>query len=130
MIKDDITKYWIDSSDMDFKAMESLFNSGHYVWSLFVGHLVIEKLLKAYYAKTIGVNVPPIHNLLKIAEMARLELSYEQRVFLDEVTTFNIRARYPDYKRGFYKKATKEFAEKYLKAIKDFRLWLTGKINS
>ncbi len=130
MTKDEIIKYWVDSSDVDFKAMESLFDSGHYVWSLFVGHLVIEKLLKAYYVKKVDMNAPQMHNLLKIAEMTSLELSYEQRIFLDEVTTFNIRARYPDYKRGFYKKATKEFTEKYIKEIKEFKLWLTEKISN
>ena len=62
--------------------------------------------------------------------MAKLELSYEQKVFLDEVTTFNIRARYPDYKRGFYKKATKEFTERFIKEIKEFRAWILEKINS
>lgn len=130
MTKDEIIQYWIDSSEVDFKAMESLFANGHYVWALFTGHLVLEKLLKACYVKMIDIRMPQIHDLLKIAEMATLELSYEQKVFLDEVTTFNIRARYPDYKRGFYKKATKEFTERYIKEIKEFRAWIIEKINS
>ena len=73
---------------------------------------------------------PVADNAAGIAEMAKLELSYEQKVFLDEVTTFNIRARYPDYKRGFYKKATKEFTERYIKEIKEFRAWIIEKISS
>jgi HEPN domain-containing protein len=32
-------------------AMGSMFKSGHYVWALFLGHLVLEKLLKAVYVK-------------------------------------------------------------------------------
>jgi len=28
--------------------LEDLFEKGHYTWALFVGHLVLEKLLKAY----------------------------------------------------------------------------------
>ncbi|MFQ5901112.1 MAG: hypothetical protein ACE5IH_06110 [Thermodesulfobacteriota bacterium] len=31
---------------------------------------------------------------------------------------------------SFYKKATREFAEKYIKEIKEFREWLIKKINS
>ena len=42
MTKDEIVKYWIDSSEMDYQAMESLYDKGHYVWALFVAHLVIE----------------------------------------------------------------------------------------
>lgn len=127
MKKDEIIKYWLDSSDIDFKAMDSLFNNGHYVWTLFVGHLVIEKLLKAYYVKVVDNNVPQIHHLLQIAERAGLALSDSQKDFLLEVTTFNLKARYPDYKQRFYKKATKNFAEDYMNKIKEFRTWLLKK---
>lgn len=124
MTRDEIMKYWVDSSEVDFKAMETLFNNGHYAWALFIGHLVIEKLLKAYYVKNIDISAPPIHDLTKIAEKTALTLSENQKDFLDEVTTFNIKARYPDYKNRFYRKATKEFAESYISRIKEFRKWI------
>lgn len=130
MTKEEIIQYWLDSSDVDFQAMDSLFSNGHFVWSLFTGHLVVEKLLKAYYVKKVDTNVPRIHNLLKLAELAHIVLSYEHKVFLDEVTTFNARARYPDYKKDFYEKATREFTEKYVNEIKEFRKWLIKKIKS
>lgn len=47
MKKEELVKYWIDASEIDYKAMENLFKSKDFVWSLFLGHLVIEKLLKA-----------------------------------------------------------------------------------
>jgi len=31
--------------------MQSLLENRHYTWALFVGHLVLEKLLKALYVK-------------------------------------------------------------------------------
>ena len=43
MEKEDIVKYWTESSDFDFQVMESLFENDHYVWALFLGHLVVEK---------------------------------------------------------------------------------------
>src|SRR4030067_2125176 len=108
MSGDEIIKYWQGSSELDFEAMETLFKNGHFVWALFVGHLVVEKLLKAYYVKKVDFDSPQIHNLLKIAEKAQLKLSDDQKVFLDEVTTFNIQARYPDFKNRFYRKATRD----------------------
>ena len=33
----------------------SLFEKSHYTWALFIGHLVIEKLLKALYMQTLGL---------------------------------------------------------------------------
>ncbi len=130
MTKDEIIQHWVDSSEVDFKAMESLFANGHYVWSLFTGHLVLEKLLKACYVKSIDIRIPQIHDLLKIAGMAKLELSHEQKVFLDEVTTFNVKARYPDYKMDLYKRATQAFTERYIKDIKEFRTWVLKKIKN
>ncbi len=129
MKRDEIIRYWLDLSDVDYQAMGSLFKSGHYVWALFIAHLVVEKILKAYYVKKVDGNVPRIHDLLKIAEKANLELTEEQKDFLDEVTTFNIKSRYPDYKNRFYQKATREFAENYINQIKEFRTWLIKKIN-
>lgn len=128
--KDEIVKYWLESADLDFKAMTSLFSNGHYVWALFIGHLVIEKLLKAYYVKTVNTEVPYTHDLLKIAEQSELELTNDQKLFLDEVSTFNLRARYPDYKGKFYKRATSEFSGQYIVKIKEFRQWLIEKISA
>lgn len=124
MTKDEVKTYWVESSDKDFRVINVLFNKRQYVWALFIGHLVLEKLLKAYYVKQIDVNVPHIHALNKIADLSNLKLTEEQKDFLDEVTTFNIKARYPDYKNRFNKRATRKFAEKYLRKIKEFRLWL------
>lgn len=124
MTKEEIIEFWSKSSDKDYKVMDTLFAKGHNVWALFIGHLVIEKLLKAYYVKQINTNVPYTHDLTKIVELSSLQLSEDQKDFLDEVTTFNIKARYPDYKNRFKKKATKGFTEKYLIKIKGFRSWL------
>ncbi|NQU88424.1 MAG: HEPN domain-containing protein, partial [Mariniphaga sp.] len=43
--------HWIESSDRDFLTMTNLLKSKDYSWSLFLGHLVIEKLLKALVVK-------------------------------------------------------------------------------
>lgn len=108
--------------------MGSLFKNGHYAWALFLGHLVLEKLLKAAYVKNVGAKIPFTHDLIKIAGESGLRLSEEQKDLLDAVTAFNIKARYPDYKGRFYRKATKRFAENYLIQIKDFRKWLVREI--
>ncbi|MBT6337680.1 MAG: HEPN domain-containing protein [Desulfobacula sp.] len=53
-------KYWIDSFDYDFQEMTHLFEKGDYTWSLFVGHLFLEKLLKAWYVKINPITVPKL----------------------------------------------------------------------
>lgn len=101
MKKSELIKYWQASSDQDFSAMGSLYRNGHYAWSLFLGHLVLEKRLKALYVKKVDANIPFTQDLVKIAVTAGLDLPEKQKDFLDAVTTFNIKARYPDHKGRF-----------------------------
>jgi len=71
---------------------------------------------------------PKIHNLAKIAEEGKLNLTDEEKLFLLEVNEFNLEARYPDYKFRFYQRCTKEFTEDYLRRIKEFYECIQKKI--
>ena len=107
--------------------MVDLFEKGDYSWSLFIGHLVIEKLLKAWYVQQ--VDIPPsIHDLVRLAEKAGLSLKEEQKDILDTISTFNLQARYDDYKMSFHRKCSREFTEKWINEIEDFREWIKGKL--
>lgn len=128
MTNEENISYWIESSDNNSVTMHNLFNSNDYDWSLFIGHLVIEKLLKAYYIKSKNDNYPQIHDLLRLADRAGLELNNEQKDFLDEVTGFNISVRYEGYKREFRKKCTADFTKNYIEKIEEFRIWIKKKL--
>lgn len=129
MKKENLIKYWIDASDVDFRAMNNLFLSGDYGWSLFLGHLVIEKLLKALMVKNGIESIPRIHDLNKLAKTAELKLDEGKSDLLDVITTFNIEARYPDYKKEFYKKCTSVFTQNYKDKISGLREWLLEQLN-
>lgn len=43
--------HWINTSDKDFITMMNLYNSKDCHWSLFIGHIIIERLLKACVVK-------------------------------------------------------------------------------
>lgn len=124
MDKKRLISYWIDSSDRDFDTMQHLYEKKDYTWSLFIGHLVIEKLLKAYYIKNNDNQPPLIHNLLRLAEKSELPLSEEQQDFLDTVSTFNIRARYDDYNLEFYRICSERFTKSWVDKITGFRKWI------
>ena len=109
--------------------MNNLFEKKDYHWSLFIGHLVIEKLLKAYYVQKFGGHPSRIHNLLRLAEKSDLALSEAQKDFLTTVTAFNLRARYDDYKMEFYKTCTREFTLEWINEIKGFRKWIKNKLS-
>lgn len=122
--REKLIKYWIDSSDKDYKTMIDLYNTKNYHWSLFIGHLVIEKILKAKYVFEKGEYPPLIHDLRRIIEQAGIEPDKEKKVILDSITRFNINARYDDYKQSFYKLCTEKFATEWLEKIKEIRKWI------
>ncbi|MDD2586230.1 MAG: HEPN domain-containing protein [Syntrophomonadaceae bacterium] len=126
MTKDEIIVYWVTSADQDYQTMIHLYESKDYHWSLFMGHLVLEKLLKAVYVARVDTEIPRIHDLLRISEKAALNLNDKQKDQLDLVSSFNIAARYPDYKHSIYQKCTPSFTKENLMTIKELRTWLLG----
>jgi HEPN domain-containing protein len=117
-------EYWLNSAAHDLDVAETLFQNDKYDWCLFIGHLVIEKVLKAFYVRGRGEMPPKVHNLIILAERTNMHLSDEQKQLLGEINRFNIEARYPDYKQDFYRLCTKEFAEEYFAKIKELYQWL------
>lgn len=122
--------YWISASEIDFRAMDNLYTSGDYVWSLFLGHLVIEKLLKAIAVKNDVESIPKIHDLNKLASGSGLIVEEAVKDLFDVITSFNIEARYPDYKKEFYKKCDREYAAFNVSKIKEIRSWLLEILNN
>jgi HEPN domain-containing protein len=124
MTPEEKVQYWLTSADNDWKVAEHLFDKKDYSYSLFLGHLTVEKLLKALFVSRFDEPPPFTHRLPFLAEKADLELSTERLELLEVITDFNLEARYPDEKFSFQKKCTKEFTENYLRKIEEIREWL------
>ena len=83
------------------------------------------KIIKALYVQDNQNQLPPkSHNLVKLAKNTNIVFSTDQIIFLDEVTDFNLEVRYPEYRREFYKRCTKEFADPYFVQIKEMFQWI------
>jgi HEPN domain-containing protein len=121
-------RFWLEASDADAKAMRHLHANGDNTWALFIGHIVIEKLLKAYFAKHREGTPPLIHDLSRIAGLAGLGLDQKHLDILDTVTTFNIRARYDDYKHEFALRCTSEYTAAMIGEIEELRVWIKSRL--
>ncbi|MFH0887404.1 MAG: HEPN domain-containing protein [bacterium] len=120
--------YWLKCAEEDHKVMGHLFEKGDYHYALFLGHLLLEKTLKAYYVKTNKEHAPYTHNLVYLAEKSKLELHDSQISLLENVSQFNLEARYPDKQFDFYKTCTKVFTSTHIDRIKEFYQWLRERI--
>ncbi len=123
-----VIDYWMNSSDQNYRTMKNLFKSKDYDWCLFIGHLVLEKLLKAHYVKSNKKHPLFIHDLLRLTAKANLNPPEEQKDWLDEITTFNLNVRYDNYKQDFHQLCTKEFTEIWIERIEKLRKWLISEL--
>lgn len=72
------------------------YESKQYTWALFIGHLVLEKLLKGIYAKLHEDKpyLPKIHNLNILAEKCELQLDEKQtEILFNSVVLFGAYAK-------------------------------------
>ncbi|RPH33639.1 MAG: HEPN domain-containing protein [Bacteroidales bacterium] len=121
---DKVVKHWIETSDEDFQTMLSLYDSKSYGWALFLGHISVEKLLKAVYVAKHKKHAPFLHNLYRLAELSEMKMTDENSDWLDKITSFNLNARYDDYKREFYKLCTADFTKEWIDKITVIRIWI------
>jgi HEPN domain-containing protein len=119
-----IKSYWIKEAEEALTVGEHLFEKEDFSYALFFGHLALEKLLKALYVENNKEHAPPLHNLQRLAKMAKLSLDEDRKKDFLLITSFNIEARYPDIKRSFRKKCTKEFTQEQMETIKEIYQWL------
>jgi len=119
-----IKKHWIETSNDDLEAMNKLYKSRSYNWALFIGHISLEKLLKALFVKLHKKHAPAIHNLYRLAKLCEIEIADEYCDWLDTITSFNINARYDDYKKEFFNLCTHEYARTWIARIKELRRWI------
>lgn len=122
----DLMRFWIESSDEDYNVMKVLYNNKKNSYCLFFGHLVIEKLLKALYAKNnkMAPHAPKSHDLVYLAEKSELELTDKQQDLLEAITRFNMNGRYDDYKKSFAEMCTDNYTKEQIKSIEEIRKWL------
>ena len=111
---------WLAGANDAFDTAKKLYSAKKFDHCLFFVHLALEKILKAVYLSRKNSAPPPIHNLTKLAKTCDFYLSEIEIKQLDEISKFNVSARYDDIKLQFYKKATNLYAETWLGLAEKF----------
>ena len=126
-MKFDIQKtvqYWIEGADYDLGVAEAMFEKGKYPYALFMGHLSLEKLLKALVVKATSNHSPYTHSLPLLAEKTGLKMPQTTIKALARFMEFHFEARYPNDQKKFYRKCTKAFTTRNLQKMNEVFLWL------
>ncbi|MBM3289382.1 MAG: HEPN domain-containing protein [Candidatus Hydrogenedentes bacterium] len=114
-------EHWRAGSVRSFEAVPTLVDGEFWPEALFWTHLVVEKALKAHVVKATD-NFPPfVHNLLRLAELANIELNEQQLDVCQELNKWQLKARYlGDPKAEIDGAAAKRLIEK----AREFHQWL------
>ena len=110
--------YWLHGAFENMKDMKGAIKSKRKSMAMFCGHLAVEKMLKGLCAVR-GVNIQREHKLIKLAKESGLDatLSFAQREELSIITSFNIEARYDDFKMRFHATCTPQYVAEWSKKI-------------
>lgn len=120
--------YWREGADYDFGVAEAMYTTRKFPYALFMGHLALEKLLKALVVKRTERHAPITHSLPLLVEKADVAMPEPLLIRLREFMEFHLEARYPDDQRSFYVKCTESYAKVKLDEIKEVFAWLKERI--
>jgi len=89
-------QHWKKGATEDWQVALELAELGRNRHSLYFAHLSIEKTLKAHICRVTDNLAPRIHALLRLGELAKLDLSQDQLDFLARFDRYQLEGRYPD----------------------------------
>src|SRR3989344_893872 len=110
----DAVQAWRNSAREDMATSDELFKLKKYSGCLFFLHLALEKIIKGVHQHLKHEPSLFIHDLYKLATKAGIEVSELEKLMLDEISTFNVAARYDIFKLKLYQKATLEYAKTWM----------------
>jgi len=127
--KQEVINYWKTLAEEDLATAMYNLKGRKALATLFFFHLAIEKLLKAHWIKdNLSNTVPFTHDLQKLITETNLEIDAEQFEYLFIINSWNIEARYPDYKMTLNKIATPLFLQKHGEKVNKMYQWLHDQI--
>jgi HEPN domain-containing protein len=117
--------YWRSGAEEDVIVAAELIGNRRYRHGLFFAHLALEKILKAHICKKKNELAPRIHNLVRLSEVAAIELDEDILDHLADMNEFNLEGRYPIQ---YIDTASNPEANSYLNKTKEVIQWLVEQL--
>ena len=117
-------KNWLESAQYDLETAEHMFNSGRYIYTVFMCHLSIEKALKAKVEEITGKTPPKTHNLRFLVNLSRLTVPDNMFTFLSKLSDVSIPTRYPEDFSELVRSYDKKTVKTYLARTKEVFQWI------
>ena len=106
-------KNWLESAQYDLETAEHMLKTGRYIYTVFMCHLALEKVLKAKVEEVTDRIPPRTHDLEYLMELEKLSSDEDTERFIAEITNLSIVTRYP----SDFQRMLKDFSRKRTELI-------------
>ena len=123
----DRVQQWLLQADYDLGTADAMFDTGRYIYAVFMAHLAIEKTLKARYQQVHNEVPPKTHNLMYLLAKNGDELPESMRLPLSMFNEAHIVTRYPEDMVALQKKFNQQLTAELLGTAKEIQTWIKQK---
>lgn len=121
-------EYWVDAAEYDLVTAEAMYNTGRWLYVVFMCQQAVEKLVKGLYTLYVDDNVPRSHNIsniiYKFSDRLAEEIPEDTLMLFERLTAYYLDGRYPSFKSKLNEALDKETATKILTETKEVYKWL------
>ena len=119
------TKNWLAMVKYDLKTADQMFETGRYVYVIFMCHLAVEKSLKAIISSELNQIPPKTHDLIYLLTLTKIDqLPTDLLDFMGVINNTAIVTRYPEDLSRLVKSYPKIVTQKYLEKTKELIKWI------
>jgi HEPN domain-containing protein len=115
---------WQRQSQYDLDTAEAMYDSGRYIYAVFMVHLAVEKALKGLCHERKQEAPPKIHNLLRLCDLMGLALEPDREKFFGDLTAAQIETRYPEELLAVLGAFNKQVAREQLDQARESIAWI------
>ncbi len=115
---------WLLQSDYDLDTAFDMYNSGRYIYCIFMCHLSLEKALKSLYVKSYSQFPPKTHNLIYLLENIKIQPNTLNLEFLVMLNKISVPTRYPDDLKKLMIEFSQEKTRNILNQTKEIQIWI------
>ena len=100
--------------EYDIDTARQMFETGRYVYVVFMCHLAMEKVFKAIVSEETKSFPPKTHDLIYLVNLGKMQLSQELLDFVGIINNAAVVTRYPEDLLKLISNYPKDVAKKYL----------------
>ncbi len=123
---DDLSQQWAERAQYDLDTADAMFKAGRYLYVLFCCQQAVEKALKSAIVQRTSKVPPRIHQLARLAQLARVAVDEKRMDFVRELSNYYTPTRYPEEITDLASHVTEEEPRRVLTQSREFVQWLSS----